>query len=394
VTGLLILALVTVAVTTVAKRLAPTPVTVPLIFITVGVLLSNTGLFPLPGAEDILHITAEVALVILLFLDAAKVNLRELLRERTIPLRMLLLGLPVAILLGAVAAWALLPGWPIFALALIAAILSPTDAALGQSVITDETVPERERQTLSVESGLNDGLALPAVLLFASLAAATADGDDRNWPLFITMQLTLGPLVGVVLGTLGGRLFLAAERRGLSTGTHEGIGTIALAGSAYLTATLIDGNGFIAAFVAGLAFGHVVRGRCAFIYEFTESEGKLLSWGAFFLLGLILVPTAMAQLDWPTLALILASLFIIRPLAIWLSLMGSGLDARTRLFLGWFGPRGLATALFALLVADKTDPAFADKVLMIAINTVWISALLHGISAAPLARLYGRGTKK
>jgi len=394
VSGLLILALVTVAVTTVAKRLAPTPVTVPMIFIALGAGLSQTGLFTLSGAEEILHFTAEVALVVLLFLDAAKVNLRELLRERTIPLRMLLLGLPVAILLGTVAAWVLLPGWPIFALALIAAILSPTDAALGQSVITDETVPEMERQTLSVESGLNDGLALPAVMLFASLAAATADGDDRNWPLFITLQLTLGPLAGVALGTLGGKLFLTAERRGLSTGTHEGIGAIALAGSAYLAATLVDGNGFIAAFVAGLSFGHVVRGRCAFIYDFTEGEGKLLSWGAFFLLGLILVPTAIAHLDWPVFALILASLFLVRPLAIWVSLMGSGLNARTRLFLGWFGPRGLATALFALLVAGKTDPAFADQVLMIAINAVWISALLHGLSAAPLARLYGRKAKK
>lgn len=392
--GLLILALVTVAVTTLAKRLAPTPVTVPMIFIATGVLLSESGLIDLPEAREVLHIAAEIALIVLLFIDAAKVNLRELVRERTVPLRMLLIGLPVAILLGTVAAWALLPGWPVFALALMAAILAPTDAALGQRVITDETVPEMERQTLAVESGLNDGLALPAVLLFASLAAASVAGEEKNWPLFITLQLTLGPLVGITLGTLGGRLFLTAERRGLSTGTHEGIGTIALACAAYLAATLVDGNGFIAAFVAGLAFGHVVRGRCGFIYDFTESEGRLLSWGAFFLLGLTLVPKAVAQLDWPTFALILVSLFIVRPLAIWVSLIGSGLDARTRLFLGWFGPRGLATALFALLVAGKTDPEFADSVLMIAINAVWISALLHGVSAAPAARWYGRRSAK
>ena len=393
-TGLLVIALVTILVTMFAKRLAPTPVTVPMVFIAAGYAFSFTDLLPARGASHSLHIVAEVALIILLFLDAAKVNVRELVVERTAPLRMLLLGLPIAVALGTLAAWTVLPGWPIFALALMAAILAPTDAALGQPVITDERVPEMERQTISVESGLNDGLALPSVLLFASLAAATADGDGRNWPLFIAAQLILGPLVGAVLGYIGGKAFLFADDRGFSTGSHEGIGAIALAGSAYLAATLVDGNGFIAAFVAGLAFGYVVRGRCAFIYDFTDGEGKLLSWGAFFLLGLTLVPDAIQRLSWPILALILTSLFVIRPLAIWLSLAGTGLPARTRLFFGWFGPRGLATALFALLIAEKTDPDYADAILMIAINTVWISALLHGMTAAPAARWYGRKAGK
>ncbi|WP_262690988.1 cation:proton antiporter [Kordiimonas aestuarii] len=388
--GLLIVALITLAVTMVAKRLSSTIITVPMIFIGLGAGLSYTGLFPLDGAREGLHIVAELALIILLFLDAAKVNLSELVRERTVPMRMLLIGLPLAILLGTVAAWALLPGWSIFAIALVAAILAPTDAALGQPVITDPTVPEMERQSISVESGLNDGLALPSVLLFASLAAATGDGDSQNWPLFIASQLTLGPLIGVVLGYLGGKAFVYADTRGLSTGTHEGVGALALAGGAYIAATLVDGNGFIAAFVAGLAFGHIVKGRCDFIYEFTESEGQLLSWGAFFLLGLILVPEAVSQLDGPTLTLILLSLFVIRPLAIWLSLAGTGLAPVTKLFFGWFGPRGLATALFALIIVERTDPEYADKVLMIAINAVWISALLHGLSAAPGARWYGR----
>uniref|UniRef100_UPI003A8C9FD0 cation:proton antiporter n=1 Tax=Kordiimonas sp. TaxID=1970157 RepID=UPI003A8C9FD0 len=266
------------------------------------------------------------------------------------------------------------------------------DAALGQPVITDETVPDMERQTISVESGLNDGLALPAVLLFASLAAASGDADGRNWLLFTVSQLTLGPIIGCAFGYVGGKAFLFADDRDLSTGTHEGIGAIALAGSAYLAAMLVDGNGFIAAFVAGLAFGHVVKGRCAFVYDFSDSEGKLLNWGAFFLLGLTLVPEAITNLTGPMLALILLSLFIVRPVAIWLSLMGTGLHPRTRLFLGWFGPRGLATALFALIIVEGANGEYADKILMIAVNAVWISALLHGMSAAPLARWYGRKT--
>ena len=388
--GLLLVAALTILVTLVARRLGSTPVTVPMIFIAAGTGLAYTDLLPAESARESLHFLAEIALVLLLFLDAAKVNLRELVAERTVPLRMLLLGLPIAVLLGTVAAAVFLPGWPVFALALMAAILAPTDAALGQPVITDERVPEMERQSLSVESGLNDGLALPSVLLFASLAAATVDSDGRNWPLFIVSQLTLGPLVGMLVGYIGGKAILLADRRKYSTGTHEGVATIALACAAYLGATLVDGNGFIAAFVAGLAFGYVVKRKISFVYEFTESEGKLLSWGAFFLLGLTLVPEAIEKLDGPMLALILTSLFVIRPLAIWLSLLGTGLPTRTKLFLGWFGPRGLATALFALLIAGKNDPEYAEPVLMIAINAVWISALLHGLSAAPAAGWYGR----
>ena len=169
-----------------------------------------------------------------------------------------------------------------------------------------------------------------------------------------------------------------------------------MAGVAYLGATLIGGNGFIAAFVAGLCFGYVVKGACKFVFEFTESEGQLLSWGAFFLIGLALVPEAINHLTWPIFAMILVSLFVVRPIAIWISLIGTDASVPTRLFFGWFGPRGLATALFALLVAKQIDHELAEPILMIAVNAVWISALLHGLSAVPGAKWYaahieGRG---
>ena len=140
--------------------------------------------------------------------------------------------------------------------------------------------------------------------------------------------------------------------------------------------------------MAGLAFGYRVKGRCPFVYEFTENEGQLLSWSAFFLLGLILVPEAVAHLTLPGLALIFTFLFVVRPVAIWLSLIGSTARPITRLFFGWFGPRGLATALFALLVVQEVDGMLAEDILFFAINTVWISAVLHGVSAAPAARLF------
>jgi NhaP-type Na+/H+ or K+/H+ antiporter len=301
---------------------------------------------------------------------------------------MLGIGLPLSIAIGTVAALPFLPGWPLVAVALVAAILAPTDAALGQAVVSNQLVPARVRQGLTVESGINDGLALPAVLLFASLTASVMSQGAADWLIFVAKQVLLAPVVGIVVGFVGGKLLLRAKNLHLTSEIYEGVGTLALAGVAFLGAGLIGANGFIAAFVAGLFFGNVVQKQCAFIYEFTESEGQMLSWGAFFLLGVALVPQAIANLTPAYFGLILVSLFVVRPLAIWISLMGTDAAPITRLFFGWFGPRGLATALFALLVIKQLDPETAEPILTIAINAVWISALLHGLTAVPAAKWY------
>jgi len=386
--GLLILTAFTAAFAMVARRLSSTVITAPMVFLALGTLLAFFDLLPHGQAESSLHLVAEIALIVLLFLDAAQIDLRALQSRHVWPVRMLLIGLPAAIALGTLAAFPFLPAWPLVAVALVASILAPTDAALGQAVVTNPIVPDRVRRALTVESGLNDGLALPAVLLFASLAAEAMDAEQTNWIMFGAKQLVFGPLVGIAIGLLGGKIVLYAQDHGLTSNTFEGVGALALAGTTYLAATLIGGNGFIAAFVAGLCFGNVIEGRCKFIYEFTESEGLVLTWGAFFLLGLALVPDALRHLDGPTLAIIFLSLFVVRPLAIWISLIGTDASPITRLFFGWFGPRGLATALFALLILKQIDHQLAEPVLMLAVNTVWISALLHGLSAMPAAKWY------
>ncbi len=387
--GLLIVTMFTVAFTMVARGLSGTIVTAPMLFLGLGWLLSLTGLMPYEQVEETLHLVAEVALIVVLFLDAAQTNLRALLVRHVWPIRMLAVGLPLTIVLGTLAAFPFLPGWPLAAVALVAAILAPTDAALGQVVVTNPAVPERVRRALTVESGLNDGLALPAVLLLASLAAV-AEGEPTNWILFAVKQVVLGPAVGIAFGLVGGRILLFAKARALTSDAFEGIGALALAGSAYLGATAIGGNGFIAAFAAGLAFGFVVKDRCKFVFEFTEGEGQLLTWAAFLLFGLALVPDALTHLTPASLTIILVSLFVVRPVAIWLSLIGTDAAPITRAFFGWFGPRGLATALFSLLIVDRVAPEIAEPVLALAVNAVWISALLHGISAAPAAKWYGK----
>ncbi len=389
-TGLLIVTVFFLAFAMVAKRLSATIVTAPMVFLALGGLLSLSGLLPAPEAEAALHLVAEVALIVLLFLDAAQIDLAALRERHVWPVRMLVVGLPATIILGTLAAYPFLPGWPLVAVAMLAAILAPTDAALGQAVITNPVVPVRVRRALTVESGLNDGLALPLVLLFASLAADVMDRDETNWLVFGAGQLLLGPLVGIAAGSIGGKLLLAAKKRSLTADTFEGIGALALAAGAYLGAVQIGGNGFIAAFVAGLCFGNVVKGSCKFVFEFAESEGQLLAWSAFLLLGLVLVPEALTHLTWTSLAIILPSLFVVRPLAIWLSLLGTDAAPVTRLFFGWFGPRGLATALFALLILEQVSDELAEPVLALAVNAVWISALLHGVSATPAAKWYAR----
>lgn len=387
--GLLFVAAFTLMYSMVAKRLASSVFTAPMLFIAFGYFMSWTKLLDITDMEETLHFLAEVTLIVLLFLDAAQTDVMALRKRFVWPFRMLLIGLPLSIAIGTVFAWALLPSWSLVAAALVAAILAPTDAALGQAVVTNPLVPERARRALTVESGLNDGLALPAILLFASLTANLMGGGDTNWLLFGAKQLVLGPLAGILIGVIGGKVLLWAKKHDLTADVYEGVGAIALAVAGYLFASALGGNGFIAAFVAGLFFGNIVQGKCQFIYEFTESEGQGLTWGAFFLLGLVLVPEAIHHLDLAVLGIIFSSLFIVRPLAIWLSLVGTDADAKTRLFFGWFGPRGLATALFALVVVEKIDPEIGEYILHLAVNAVWISTLLHGVTAMAGAKWYG-----
>jgi NhaP-type Na+/H+ or K+/H+ antiporter len=354
--------------------------------------MSYFGLLDINDSEAVLHLVAEIALIVLLFLDASQISLKHLKSQNSWPSRMLLLGLPLAIIFGTAVGLLFFPEWPLALVALIAAIMAPTDAALGQAVISNKAVPLDERQTLTVESGLNDGFALPIILFFASLVAMTTAtrNDEIDWLLFGASQVFVGGAVGLAMGYTSGKLFMFGESRKLTSNIYEGIGVLALTGTSYLVADLLGGNGFISAFVSGLAFGNLVKGHCRFIYEFTESEGQMLIWAAFLIIGFGLLPQAIEHLSWQVAGYIFVSLFFVRPLAIYLSLIGTSATPITRLFFGWFGPRGLATALFALVVSNDILSEYSHSVLVIAINAVWISALLHGISAAPGARWYGK----
>lgn len=365
--------------------------TLPMVFTAFGWLIGQGGvqLVPMHAEHEVIQVIAEITLVLVLFSDASRVKLRELVSNYAIPARMLLIGMPLTILLGTGVAHWVSPdaSWTIALL--VAAILAPTDAALGQAVVTSPRVPLRLRQGINVESGLNDGLALPVVMIAAIASAEMAgievEGVPENVFTFALMQVGLGPLVGIAMGYALARILDASINARFITTASQGIYFLIAAFLAFITAELVGGNGLIAAFVGGLVFGNSLRCSTEFIDEFMESEGQLLTIFTFLIFGAVMVPLGIEHASWKTLVLAILFLSAIRMLPMWLSMAGSGLSSYEKLFLGWFGPRGLASILFALLILERFEIPGGEEILACVVLTVILSIVLHGVSANPLA---------
>ena len=393
----LTLALVSLAICAfgvVSGRAERSPFTAPMFFTGLGVAFSSVSSMWLGMDVDsgVVHGLAELTLILVLFTDATRIDLQCLRRERGLPSRLLGLGMPLTLLAGAAVALALFPGMPVVEAALLAAILMPTDAALGQAVVSNVRVPVRIRQSLNVESGLNDGVALPVVLVIASMAGALegAERDAAYWIRFALLAVTLGPLVGVAVGWGGGQLMGWATERGWVSEPFQRIAAPGLALAAFSLAELVGGNGFIAAFVAGLAVGNVAREICPCLYEFGEAEGQLLGLLVFLVFGGLLVPKALAHVGAMGVVYALLSLTVVRMLPVWIGLLGSGLKLPSVAFLGWFGPRGLASILFVLLVVEPGRLERGNMLEAVVVATVLLSTFLHGLTAFPLASAYGK----
>lgn len=378
------------------------PITGPILFTAFGLLVGPPvlGLITIQPGNEALHFFAEVTLVLVLFSDAAKIDAGTLWREHVWPRRLLVVGLPLGILVGTMAARGLFPdlGW--WAAALLAAMLSATDAALGRAVVEDERIPQRVRTALNVESGLNDGIALPFVLFFAAMAGASSVAGsaaglavgDGHWLRLAALQVILGPLAGAAVGVGGGWLVGLADRRGWMGQKAEGIVALALPLAAFALAELVHGNGFLAAFAAGLSFRATLGRRCEFLFRFEEVEARILVLLTFTAFGCVLLPAAWPAIGWRHALFAILMLTVVRIGVVSLSLLGAGASVRTCLFLGWFGPRGLASLLFVLLILLQAEVAHAATLFAAVVTTVLLSVVLHGVSAAPLARWYGRET--
>lgn len=390
--SLFVVALVILLFGAISRRAERSPLTPPMFFIAAGCLVSEhgLGLIEVDLSGDVVHALTELTLVVVLFTDASRIDLACLRREGGLPVRMLGMGLPLTMLFGTAAGFLLFPNFGWLEAALLAAILAPTDAALGQAVVSNPLVPARIRQTLNVESGLNDGIALPVVLVLASLAGATeAEGDVGHWLRFAVLAVTLGPGVGFLVGWLGGRWLERGVAAGWVNVPFQRLSLLGLSLLAFAGAELVGGNGFIAAFVAGLTMGNVARNVCETLYQFGETEGQLLTLLVFLVFGAVLVPEAIEHFSWRVLLYSLLSLTLIRMAPVAISLVGSGLRVPSIAFLGWFGPRGLASILFVLVVVEEGRLASGPLLEGIVVLTVFLSAMMHGATAYPFARRYG-----
>jgi len=391
--GAAIVALGVLVFALLSKRLEGSIVTLPIVFVAFGWLIGSGGLgiAHLDLGHGVVHVIAEVTLVLVLFADATRIDLKRLIADHNLPQRMLLVGLPLIIVLGAIAAMILFPGMSWQMAFLLAAILAPTDAALGQSVVSNRIVPVRIRQALNVESGLNDGIVLPVVLIFAILAGGGAAGSASasDLAVFTLKQVALGPAAGIVVGILGALAINQASGRDWMTQPFEGIAILSIAALAFVGAELVGGNGFIGAFVGGLVFGARLREKCDFLLEFMETEGQLLTLLTFLIFGAAMVPESFAAISWTVVLYAILSLTVVRMIPIAISISGTGLSHGSALFLGWFGPRGLASILFVLLILEEAELANESTLFAAVIVTVTLSVVLHGITAGPAARWYG-----
>jgi sodium/hydrogen antiporter len=382
----------------VSRLLVRANITGAVVFTAAGYLLANPDWGPLSVDVDApsMHVLAEATLALLLFADAARVDVLRLRKDIGVPARLLGVGLPLTLVLGAiVAAWCF-DSLSVALACFVAATLAPTDAALSAQVVNDEQIPMRLRRALNVESGLNDGIVTPIVaftlVVAASQLGVTGSGHSPEGDAL--RELATGIAVGLAVGLGSGLLIpLASRHRWIVPGGRL-LASLAAALSSFTLAVALNGNGFIAAFVAGIAFGAQLKKDAPQVeaaVELPELVGEFLAFFVWFLFGAALVPIVVDHLDVATVLYALLSLTVLRILPVALALVGTGLDRRTVLFVGWFGPRGLASVVFALLAVEELgeSPVVADAIAAVSL-TVLLSVVLHGVSAGPLGRRYVR----
>jgi NhaP-type Na+/H+ or K+/H+ antiporter len=375
----------------VSARLERFDMTAPIVFIAAGLVLTHGPLAPLgvvPSGETV-KVLAEATLALVLFSDASRVGLHNLRVDMGLCLRLLGIGLPLTIGLGTLLALALPGGMDIWLALLVGAALAPTDAALGAGMMVNPAVPARIRRVINVESGLNDGIATPVVSV-AIAGAATAEQVAQTGPGAAVAELALGLVVGVVIGGGGGWLLTMCRGRGWVAEGFAGGAVLGLAVCSYTASVALHGNGFIAAFVGGLAFA-AAGGQAARLVPFVEETGTLVSLLVWLLFGVIAVVPAFEDLTWQTVVYAVLSLTVIRMVPVALSLTGTHLGRATVAFVGWFGPRGLASVVFGLLALEALGEPAARPATTVIAFTVLLSVIAHGLTADPLARRYGPG---
>lgn len=396
--GITSVSIALIAFAAVSGRLRGSAITPAILFTGAGFLLGSEGLEVIGPGIDLgdVRLLAEVTLALVLFGDAAGLNVTKLSREADFPARLLGIGLPLTIALGSGVALVFFPELLFFEAIVLAVLLAPTDAALGQTVVSDKRLPSRVRQGLNVESGLNDGVCVP--LLFAAVAfAELEEAPTFNGEIIVDLvkEVGIAVAVGVIVALAVGYVVTASKQRGWLDEAWAQVVPLSAAAVAYTATAEFGGSGFIAAFVAGVVYRRRVGLSTAHsTTRLMEEVGGILSAVTFFAFGAVLIGGSITDLDLSTIFYALISLTAIRMIPVALSLIGSGAAAPTMAFTGWFGPRGLATIVFTLTIVEESNLSGTNRIVQVAMLTVLLSVIAHGISAPWLTERYLRWSSK
>jgi NhaP-type Na+/H+ or K+/H+ antiporter len=387
-----ILAAVVLIYSAVAGRVARSWLSGPILFTMAGLVVGPLGFdilrLELTAAD--LRVLAEAALAMVLFTDAARADLGVVRRSVGLPERLLLIGLPLTIAFGFVVALPLFPNVDLFAVALLATLLAPTDAALGAPVVANEGVPVETREALNLESGLNDGICVPVVVILLDLAIGT-EVEHRSLGhavVVVVEEIGIGLIAGVVLTAIATAILrFAAQREWLSAHWLH-IPVVALAALCFASAQALGGSGFIACFVGGLLFGYLHE-RPQDLISGAASTGEVLAMLTWVVFGGPLLGRLLDRMTWPMLIYAVLSLTVIRMAPVFLSLLGTGISVGSKLFIGWFGPRGLASIVFGVIVFDAGVPD-RETIAVTVVLTVLLSIVAHGVTANPMITTLSR----
>ena len=388
-----ILAAALLAVAGVSRRLTDTPFTPAMAFVLIGLLVGPFVLdeVTVSPASGTVRTLAEATLAVVLFADASRIKLRVLRREYAVPLRLLGIGLPLTIVIGALLAAAMFAHLNAGEAVVLAVLLAPTDAALGQAVVTEPRLPSRIRQGLNVESGLNDGICVPLLLIALAAADIEAKTTTSHHAISIVAEeIGYGILGGMVAGLAAGAVVAIGHRRDLISGPWLQVIPIAAAALAYGFAAALGGSGFIAAFLAGAIFGGLVPEESEEASRLNEELGALLGGVTLLIFGAVLLGPTLKHVSWQIALYAGLSLTVVRMLPVAIAMLGSAAKWQTVGFLGWFGPRGLASIVFAVITVQQAHLAGVDTILRATYLTIGLSVFAHGITAVPLARRYAR----
>ncbi len=365
----------------------------PMVFTTVGILLSPLviGGEPIKINGDIVQITAEITLILVLFGDSSALNLTQLKKQWRLPFRLLFVAMPITIVIATLTGIYFFPNESLLYVLLLALILAPTDAALGKIVVSDERIPKVVRNTINVESGLNDGVVFPILLTVLAMIASNSDTAQSGWMTYIAQQVIIGAVAGGFAGWAGAKIMMKTVKRGWMEEQYSNLAPVALAIFSFYFAEHFGGNGYISAFFSGLFLGNSSEYLRERVENFVESEGELLVMISFLIFGLVFIPITIGYWNLKALGFAILSLTVLRMVPVIIGFGFFKIDLSTRLFYGWFGPRGIASILYILVAIGHIGGIQGhEEIYGVASLTIFLSIFLHGLSAQPLAMLYSK----